>query len=73
MDGNGQRGVDRQIRPLAVGTMIVAAFYTLYNLKDSLLKAVNKAVGDFRGTAKEGSESRLDRDINFKKIIISSP
>jgi putative OPT family oligopeptide transporter len=60
----------RQIRPLAVGTMIVAAFYTLYNLKDSLLKAVNKAVGDFRGTAKEGSESRLDRDINFKKIII---
>ena len=60
----------RQVRPLAVGTMIVAAFYTLYGLKDSLMAGISKAIGDFGGKKADENETRLDKDINFKKIVI---
>ena len=62
----------RQIRPLAVGTMIVAAFYTLYNMRSSLITGMTKAFGDI-SKAKEhsGAVSRIDLDLDFKKIIIT--
>lgn len=62
----------RQIRPLAVGTMIVAAFYTLYNMRTSLITGMRKAFGDI-AKAKEhsGKVSRIDLDLDFKKIIIT--
>ena len=34
----------KQVRPLAVGTMIVAAFYTLYNLRNSLTTGIKPCV-----------------------------
>lgn len=62
----------RQIRPLAVGTMIVAAFYTLYNLRSALTTGISKAFKDL-ARAKERSDTvnRLEIDIDFKKVIIS--
>jgi putative OPT family oligopeptide transporter len=62
----------RQIRPLAVGTMIVAAFYTLYNLKDSLVTGIKKALGDVGSDSGSENEerSRLEIDISFKKILM---
>jgi putative OPT family oligopeptide transporter len=56
----------RQVRPLAVGTMIVAAFQTLYNLRRSLTAGIGEA---FR---KVGSEAgplvdRTETDISFRK------
>jgi putative OPT family oligopeptide transporter len=56
----------RQVRPLAVGTMIVAAFYTLYNLRSSLAAGVGEA---FR---KVGSQAgalvdRTEMDISLKR------
>lgn len=60
----------RQIRPLAVGTMIVAAFHTLYNLKDSLIAGIRKAMGDVGGTLHTAETSRLEHDISFKKIAL---
>ncbi len=61
-----------QVRPLAVGTMIVAAFYTLYNLRHSLINGIGKAMRDF-STAKEpeGKTSRLEIDIDFKKVVMA--
>ncbi len=62
----------KQIRPFAVGTMIVAAFYTLYNLKDSLFAGITKAIQDLR--AKENKErevTRLEVDLDFKKVGIA--
>jgi len=62
----------RQIRPLAVGTMIVAAFYTLYNLRKSLFQGLAKALKNLqkiKGVA--GSVSRLEIDLDFKKVIIA--
>ena len=57
----------KQVRPLAVGTMIVAAFYTLYNLRTSLIQGIGRALGDL-GTAQAGGAGRLDIDIDFKKV-----
>jgi len=61
-----------QIRPFAVGTMIVAAFYTLYKLKDSLFAGIGKAVRDLRAKKENKAEvSRLEIDLDFKKIGIA--
>jgi putative OPT family oligopeptide transporter len=51
--------------------MIVAAFYTLYNLRTSLVTGIKKALKDI-AAAKSGSEekvSRLELDLDFKKVI----
>ncbi|MDA2938936.1 oligopeptide transporter, OPT family [Acidobacteria bacterium AH-259-A15] len=59
----------RQVRPLAVGTMIVAAFYTLFRLRKSLLEGIGKAVRDLRA-AKTGAKevNRLEIDLDFTKV-----
>ena len=56
----------RQVRPLAVGTMIVAAFYTLYNLRSSLAAGVGEA---FRkvGSQAGALADRTEVDISFKR------
>ncbi len=62
----------RQIRPLAVGTMIVAAFYTLYNLRTSLFEGIRRALqnlGKIKSTT--GIASRLEIDLDFKKVMIA--
>ena len=56
----------RQVRPLAVGTMIVAAFYTLYNLRTSLIQGIGRAFGDLGAAQAEGA-GRQDIDIDFRK------
>jgi putative OPT family oligopeptide transporter len=60
----------RQVRPLAVGTMIVAAFYTLYNLRNSLVAGIKKALADI-GTKKEGVSERTEIDLDFKKVFVA--
>jgi len=61
-----------QVRPLAVGTMIVAAFYTLYNLRGALTAGITKAIRDI-GSAKSDNKTpnRLELDLDFKKVITS--
>jgi putative OPT family oligopeptide transporter len=62
----------KQVRPLAVGTMIVAAFYTLFNLRSALTIGIKKAVNDI-ASAKKGLNqvNRLELDIDFRKIFSS--
>lgn len=61
----------RQIRPLAVGTMIVAAFHTLYNMRNSLITGIRKAFHDVSvAKAQGGKVSRIELDLNFKKVIL---
>lgn len=57
-----------QVRPLAVGTMIVAAFYTLFRLRTSLITGILRAVRDLQA-AKTGGGGvrRLDLDLDFTK------
>jgi len=77
MLGEGQGMTDlaldvwrNQIRPLAVGTMIVAAFYTLYNLRSSLVSGIGKAFAHF-GVGGSGATERTDIDLDFRKIIVA--
>ena len=58
---------NRQVRPLAVGTMIVAAFYTLYRLRTSLFQGIGRALGDLR-TTQAGGAGRQDIDLGLRKV-----
>ncbi len=60
----------QQVRPLAVGTMIVAAFYTLFRLRTSLLRGIGRAFGDIGQSHEEGA-GRQDTDIDFRKTGLS--
>jgi putative OPT family oligopeptide transporter len=49
--------------------MIVAAFYTLYNLKDSLFAGITKAIKDLQAKKEEARVvTRLEIDLDFKKV-----
>ncbi len=62
----------KQIRPFAVGTMIIAAFYTLYKLKNSLFAGITKAITDLRAKKEARHEvTRLEIDLDFKKVGIA--
>ena len=57
-----------QVKPLAVGAMIVAAFYTLYTLREQLTSGIGKGFAELKGGhAKEG-RSRLEIDLNLKWV-----
>ena len=59
----------KQIRPLAVGTMIVAAFYTLYNLRHSLIAGIKKALADISIKGDRAEKDRTEIDLPFKKVF----
>ncbi len=61
----------RQVRPLAVGTMIVAAFYTLFKLRGSLTAGISRAFRDFDVKGADASKTaRTEIDLNFKRVFV---
>jgi putative OPT family oligopeptide transporter len=58
------------VRPIAVGTMLVAAVYTLYSMRESLFASVRGALATRRGGA-PAATSRIERDIPLRWILIS--
>ena len=61
-----------QVKPLAVGTMIVAAFYTLYNLRTQLISGITKGFRNLKLTgSSQGETDRLQVDLDLKKVGIS--
>jgi putative OPT family oligopeptide transporter len=61
----------RQIRPLAVGAMIVSAFYTLYNLRGSLVAGIGKALKNINLAGGGAVVERTDIDLNLKKVFVA--
>ena len=62
----------KQIRPLAVGTMIVAAFYTLFNLRTALIEGIGRAFTDIRkARTGAGTVTRQNLDLDFTKVGIA--
>jgi len=55
------------VRPIAVGAMIVGAFWTLFRMRNSLLEGIGKSIADLKA-ARAGEKvktSRIDRDLPF--------
>lgn len=62
-----------QIRPIAVGAMLVGSLYTLYGLRGSILRAFRGALGKSgRGKGTMAVSSRLEKDLDLKWIILST-
>jgi putative OPT family oligopeptide transporter len=61
----------RQIRPLAVGTMIVSAFYTLYTLRGSLINGIRKATAALAAGASSADTERTEQDLNLKWVLVA--
>ncbi len=69
----------KQVRPLAVGAMIVAAFHTLYRLGGPLKEASSAAFTDLkrlfaRGGGQEGGEAetpRVDKDLPMGMVLLA--
>ncbi len=60
------------VRPIAVGAMLVGTVYTLYSMRDSILRSIK---GAFETADTRGSEiiarTRLDIDISIKWIVVA--
>ncbi len=62
-----------EIRPIAVGAMLVGSLYTLWGLRGSIWSAFH---GAFKSAGSQGEQtaapSRLEQDINLRWIILST-
>jgi putative OPT family oligopeptide transporter len=62
---------DSQVKPLAVGAMIVAAFYTLYTLRKQLASGIRKGFSEIgSGLDAAATGNRLEIDLSLKKVGI---
>jgi len=59
------------VRPLAVGSMLLGAIYTLYKMRKSLLTGIARVVQDIRMGKKGGPKqvSRLDEDLPYGLVV----
>lgn len=63
-----------QVRPLAVGAMLVGAFYTLFRMRKSLGTGMARAFGDLKKIGKGGAvveTNRIERDLPYSSTIIA--
>jgi len=62
------------VKPIAVGGMLVGAFYTLFNMRNSLVAGIRKGVSDIVAARKSGEKakvSRIDKDAPFGLVLIA--
>ncbi len=61
-----------QVKPIAVGAMLVGAFYTLFKMRESLFTGIGRSIRDVKKTRAGGTSDtlRTDKDISFRTIII---
>ncbi|GBD94956.1 OPT oligopeptide transporter protein [bacterium BMS3Abin05] len=62
-----------QVRPIAVGAMLVGSLYTLYGLRNSLGSAF-KGIFSKPDIVKDehGFENRLEKDLNLRSILLAT-
>jgi putative OPT family oligopeptide transporter len=59
------------VRPIAIGGMLVAAAYTLFKMRNSLITGLVRSVGDVKKAAAGTHKiSRVDKDISLKWVIV---
>ncbi|MCF8298250.1 MAG: oligopeptide transporter, OPT family [Saprospiraceae bacterium] len=64
---------DATVKPIAVGGMLVGAFYTLFKMRKSLIGGVGKGIKDIKAAKDKDAEkvSRVDKDLSFGKVLVS--
>jgi OPT family oligopeptide transporter len=62
-----------QIKPIAVGAMLVGAFYTLFKMRKSLITGIGRSISDVKKTRSGGNIEtiRTDKDLPFTTIVLS--
>jgi putative OPT family oligopeptide transporter len=59
------------VRPIAVGAMLVGAVYTLYGMREPILRSIRGAVQASSAAGTAAARTRLDIDIPIKWILLS--
>jgi len=59
------------VRPIAVGAMLVGAVYTLYGMREPILRSIRGAVQASSAAGTAAPRTRLDIDIPIKWILLS--
>jgi len=61
-----------QIKPIAVGAMLVGAFYTLFKMRKSLATGIGRSFADVKRAQAEGASElpRTDKDLPFPSVVI---
>ena len=65
---------DSTVKPVAVGGMLVGAFYTLFSMRKSLFHGIGKGFRDIKeAKSQTGSNkvARTDKDLSFGMILIA--
>jgi putative OPT family oligopeptide transporter len=58
------------IKMIAIGAMIVGAFFTLFNMRANLIAGLKRSFSSLGGGSKGGEEElRTDKDINIKAVL----
>ncbi len=62
-----------QVKPIAVGAMLVGAFYTLFKMRKNLIAGIGRSFADVKKVSAGGpSETiRTDKDLPFPSIVIA--
>ncbi len=65
---------DSTVKPVAVGGMLVGAFYTLFSMRKSLLQGIGKGFRDIKEAKTQTGENkvaRTDKDLSFGMVLIA--
>jgi len=62
-----------QVKPIAVGAMLVGAFWTLYKMRNNLIAGIKRSIGDMKSspTGEKAVIKRTDKDIPFGTVLIA--
>ncbi len=60
------------VKPIAVGGMLVGAFYTLYSMRSNLIGGLSKGIKDIKKAGKSDEKvSRIEKDLPFGMVILA--
>lgn len=60
------------VKPIAVGGMLVGAFYTLFSMRKNLIGGISRGIRDIKKAGKSDEKvSRVDKDLPFGMVIIA--
>ncbi|MGD2216383.1 MAG: oligopeptide transporter, OPT family [Gemmatimonadales bacterium] len=57
------------VRPLAVGTMVVGAVWTLWSMRKSLLTGIGRVLADVKQVKGVEVQNRLEQDLRYRWVV----